>query len=195
MCVNNILFFIFSLSLLISSILIVLINNPVYAVLFTIISFVSAVCLLLLFESEFMALIFVVIYIGAIAVLFLFVVMMLNVKLTNSTKDIIKYFPISNFIGFFFLTIITYYAFKMFPENSYSNNKFLINFYINWNDKIDAYTDIGLLGHILYTHYIFQFLIAGFILLIAILGASTLTLSSSFLIDSKNQKTFKQVSR
>ena len=172
----------------INNILIVLINNPVYAVLFTIISFVSAVCLLLLLESEFMALIFVVIYIGAIAVLFLFVVMMLNVKLTNSTKDIIKYFPISNFIGFFFLTI-------MFPKSSYSNNTFLINFYINWNDKIDAFTDIQLLGHILYTHYIFQFLIAGFILLIAIIGASTLTLSSSFLFDSKNQKTFKQVSR
>ena len=173
---------------------VVLINNSVYAVLFTIVSFVSAVCLLLLLESEFMALIFIVIYIGAIAVLFLFVVMMLNVKLTNSTKDVVKYFPISNFIGFFILMAISSCVMKMFPNNSYINS-FLTNTYVNWLDKTDSLIDIQLLGQMSYTHYVLQFLIAGFILLIAILGASTLTLNYSQRIESKSQKIFKQVSR
>ena len=173
---------------------VVLINNSVYAVLFTIVSFVSAVCLLLLLESEFMALIFIVIYIGAIAVLFLFVVMMLNVKLTNSTKDVVKYFPISNFIGSFILMAISSCVMKMFPNNSYINS-FLTNTYVNWLDKTDSLIDIQLLGQMSYTHYVLQFLIAGFILLIAILGASTLTLNYSQRIESKSQKIFKQVSR
>lgn len=173
---------------------VVLINNSVYAVLFTIVSFLSAVCLLLLLESEFMALIFIVIYIGAIAVLFLFVVMMLNIKLTNSTKDIMKYFPISNFIGLFILIALSSSIFKMFPDNSYINS-FLTNMYVNWLDKIDSFVDIQLIGQVMYTHYILQFLIAGFILLIAIIGASTLTLNFSQKTDSKLQKTFKQVSR
>lgn len=194
MFVNNILFVIFSLLLLFSSITVVLINNPVYAVLFTIIAFLSSVCLLMLLESEFMALIFVVIYIGAIAVLFLFVVMMLNVKLTNSTKDIFKYFPISNFIGFFLLLIIISCTLKTFPNNNYTDS-FLTNFYVNWVDKIDSFIDIQLLGQVLYTHYILQFLVAGFVLLIAIIGAATLTLNFNQRVDSKNQKTFKQVSR
>ena len=194
MFLNNTLFFIFSFLLLFSSITVVLINNSVYAVLFTIMSFLSAVCLLLLLESEFMALIFIVIYIGAIAVLFLFVVMMLNIKLTNSTKDIVKYFPISNFIGLFILIALSSSIFKMFPNNSYINS-FLTNMYVNWLDKIDSFVDIQLIGQVMYTHYVLQFLIAGFILLIAIIGASTLTLNFSQKIDSKLQKTFKQVSR
>lgn len=180
--------------MLASSMTIVLINNPVYAVLFTILSFISAVCLLLLLECEFMALIFIVIYVGAIAVLFLFVVMMLNIKLTNSTKDIVKYFPISNFIGLFILLAIASCSFKMFPENSYTNS-FLTNYYINWLDKIDSFIDIHIIGQILYTHYILQFLIAGFLLLIAIIGASALTLNYTQKTESKLQKTFKQVSR
>jgi NADH-quinone oxidoreductase subunit J len=150
--------------------------------------------MLLLLESEFMALIFIVIYIGAIAVLFLFVIMMLNVKSINSTKDIAKYFPISNFIGLFVLIVISSCIFKTFPENSY-NHSFLANFYLNWIDKIDAFVDIHLVGQVMYTHYILQFLVAGFVLLIAIIGASALTLNFKPNVSSKMQQTFKQVSR
>lgn len=93
----------FSISLIFSSFFTILINNPIYSILFLILSFVSATGILILLESEFMAFIFIVIYIGAIAVLFLFVVMLLNIKIVDSIKDVLKYFPISNFIGFFIL--------------------------------------------------------------------------------------------
>lgn len=183
----------FSSFLILSSLLTILINNPIYAILFMILSFVSAVCLLILLESEFMALIFIVIYIGAIAVLFLFVVMMLNLKIIDSIKDVLKYFPISNFIGFFILFEVLVSFYNNFKLNPYSES-FLYNSYINWFDKIDSISDIKSIGQIVYTHYVVQFLVAGLILLIAVLGAVVLTLDQN-VVNFKSQDTFKQTSR
>ena len=149
--------------------------------------------LLFLLESEFMSLIFIVIYVGAIAVLFLFVIMMLNIKVTNSIKDLLKYFPIGNFLGFVFLIEILLIIFESFNTNPYKNN-FLFNFYTNWFEKVDSISDIESLGQILYTYYVPQFLIAGIILLIAVIGSVILTLSHKN-IEVKNQDTFRQVSR
>jgi NADH-quinone oxidoreductase subunit J len=119
--------------------------------------------------------------------------MMLNIKIINPTKDILKYFPISNFIGAFILIEILCSSLGNFQNNPYYNS-FLINIYTNWFDKLDSVIDINLLGQIIYTHYVIQFLIAGFILIIAILGATTLTLGHTG-INFKKQDTFKQVSR
>ena len=149
--------------------------------------------LLFLLESEFMSLIFIVIYVGAIAVLFLFVIMMLNIKVTNSIKDLLKYFPIGNFLGFVFLIEILLIIFESFNTNPYKNN-FLFNFYTNWFEKVDSISDIESLGQILYTYYVPQFLIAGIILLIAVIGSVILTLSHKN-IEVKKQDTFRQVSR
>lgn len=190
---NSIVFFSICFSLLLSSVLVILINNSIYSILLLIVSFVSATGLLLMLECEFMALIFVVIYIGAIAVLFLFVIMMLNIKITNSIKDVFKYFPLSNFIGILFLLEILFVLKKTFTINPYSD-KIIFNYYINWFDKIDSISDIHAIGQIIYTHYVVQFLVAGFILLIAILGAVILT-SSYKKENQKKQDTFKQVAR
>jgi len=66
----------------------------------------------------------------------------------------------------------------------------LLNFNINWFYKLDYITDLEALGQILYTHYVFQFLIVGMILLIALIGAVTLTFN--YVI---TQNSFRQVSR
>lgn len=190
---NSILFYIFSILLLSNSLLAIFINNAIYSVLFLILSFLMSVSLLFLLESEFMGLIFIVIYVGAIAVLFLFVIMMLNIKIQNSVKDIIKYFPIANFLGFVFGIEILLIVFEQFNINPY-NNSDLFNYNINWYEKIDSSTDIESLGQILYTFYVPQFLIAGFILLIAIMGAVALTLNY-VKINVKTQDNFRQVTR
>jgi len=119
--------------------------------------------------------------------------MMLNIKIINPTKDIFKYFPISNFIGVFLFAEIFYSAFNNYQKNSYTDS-FLTNMYTNWFDKLDSVVDIHLLGQMIYTHYVVQFLIAGFVLIIAILGATTMTLGYHR-INFKKQDTFKQVSR
>nr|QYC61809.1 NADH dehydrogenase subunit 6 [Paralia sulcata] len=193
MSLDTILFYFFSGMLLFSSLMIIVVKNAIYSILFLVLSFVMATGLLFLLESEFMSLIFIVIYVGAIAVLFLFVIMMLNIKVTNSVKDLLKYFPIGNFLGFVFLIEILLIIFESFNTNPYKNN-FLFNFYTNWFEKVDSISDIESLGQILYTYYVPQFLIAGIILLIAVIGSVILTLSHKN-IEVKKQDTFRQVSR
>jgi len=193
MSLDTILFYFFSGMLLFSSLMIIVVKNAIYSILFLVLSFVMATGLLFLLESEFMSLIFIVIYVGAIAVLFLFVIMMLNIKVTNSIKDLLKYFPIGNFLGFVFLIEILLIIFESFNTNPYKNN-FLFNFYTNWFEKVDSISDIESLGQILYTYYVPQFLIAGIILLIAVIGSVILTLSHKN-IEVKKQDTFRQVSR
>jgi len=193
MNLDMILFFFFSCILLLSSLLIIVEINSIYSILLLVLSFVIATSLLFLLESEFMALIFIIIYVGAISVLFLFVIIMLNIKITSSIKDILKYFPIGNFLGLVFLIEILFIIFDNFKTNYYTDS-FLFNFNINWFYKLDYITDLKALGQILYTHYVLQFLVAGAILLIAVIGAVILTLSPRK-IYVKTQDTFRQVSR
>ena len=193
MSLNLMLFYFFSIILLFSSFMIIVVKNAIYSILFLVLSFIMATGLLFLLESEFISLIFIVIYVGAIAVLFLFVIMMLNIKVINSTKDLLKYFPIGNFLGFVFFIEILLVIFESFNTNPYKNN-FLFNFYTNWFDKIDCISDIEALGQILYTYYVPQFLIAGIILLISVIGSVILTLNNKN-IKVKKQETFRQISR
>jgi len=135
------------------------------------------------------------IYVRAIAVLFLFVIMMLDVKTVSLTKDSLKYFPFGCFLGILFLGEIFLTISKTFKSNPYVSS-FLSNIHINWFDKVDSFTELESFGQLLYTYYILQFLIAGIILLLAVVGAVVLTLNlvkSPDLI--KTQVIFKQLSR
>ena len=73
--------------LLLSSLFVLISQNPVHSVLFLILAFCNASGILFLFNAEFLGLVFIIIYVGAIAILFLFVVMMLNVKIYSSSNN------------------------------------------------------------------------------------------------------------
>lgn len=193
---DNLLFFIFSSILILSAIAIITVKNSIYSVLFLVLNFVTAAGLLLLLECEFLSLLFIIIYVGAIAVLFLFVVMMLDVKILETSKDLFKYIPIGSIIGGLFLVEMSSIIYSHFKTNSYNNNsgKIFMNDFLNYYDRIDVFTDIEALGQLLYTHYIVQFLVAGFILLLAVIGAVVLTMNNN-MQNTKNQKFFKQISR
>lgn len=190
--IANFLFYVFSTILLLSSLMVIVVQNSVYSVLFLVLSFVSAASLLLLFECEFLALIFVIIYVGAIAVLFLFIVMMLDIKIATSSKDTIKYFPVGFVIGAIFLVEIFLIITENFKSNPYSQTG-ITNYYVNWYDKLDFFTDIESLGQIMFTQYVLQFLIAGNILLLATVAVVVLTINTN--PKNKTQVIFKQVSR
>ena len=196
-CLDHFLFFVFSIIFFISSLSIVLVNNSIYSVLFLVLSFVTSACLLFLLECEFISLLFIIIYVGAIAVLFLFVVMMLDVKIVESPKDLFKYLPIGSIVGIIFFLEISSVIYNSFPPSPYLTKPIgleLLNQYFNWYYNIDILTDISSLGNILYTHYILQFLIAGFLLLLAVIGAVVLTMSNNTQ-KTKKQVFFKQISR
>lgn len=196
-CLDNLLFLFFSVVLAGSALAIIVSNNAIHSVLFLVLNFVTASCLLFLLECEFLALLFIIIYVGAIAVLFLFVVMMLDVKEINNSKDLFKYLPVGSIIGVLFFVEVVSSIINTFEPNPYSSTKVglgSINTYYNWYTKIDILTDINSIGQILYTHYLFQFLIAGFILLLAVIGSVVLTMNNNTQ-KTKTQVFFKQISR
>ena len=190
----DLLFYFFSLILILSSLMIVVSQNSIYSVLFLVLSFVSSVCILFLLGCEFISLMFIIIYVGAIAVLFLFVVMMLDIKTIHLTKDSLKYFPFGSFLGLVFIfeiLIAVPGVFEFF--NPYSNG-FLSNNYSDWLNKLDYFTEVTSIGHLLYTEYVIQFLLSGNILLLSTIGPVTLVLVRC-VETTKTQVTFKQLSR
>ena len=178
----------FTFLLLLSSIFVLISKNPVHSVLFLIFCFCNAAGILFLFNAEFLGLIFIIVYVGAIAILFLFVVMMLNVKVYSS-DNIIYYLPFLLLLGFVLLLQI-YLIF----EKVFSNNTFWVadSPYV-FENYIDNLNSIDVLGQCLYNYYLTCFLLAGLILLVAMVGAIVLTLS--FTSVRKNELPVRQMSR
>lgn len=190
---SNLLFYLFSIFLVISAFMVIFSQHSVFSLLFLVASFIFSAFLLFILECEFLALLFIVVYVGAIAVLFLFSIMMLESKLDNLSKNSIKYVPVG-FVFSFSLLVPLLYEISLHFENDYEINHFYLNTYQNWYDLIDSISDVEVYGQILYSYYVLQFLIAGLILLLIIIGAVYLT--NTFVVQhTTNQSSFKQLSR
>jgi hypothetical protein len=86
---------------------------------------------------------------------------------------------------------ITCIGTKFSDYNHHTNNN--INVDINTNTNTNTISNIEVLGQLIYTYYFFYFLIAGIILLVAMVGAIVLTLN--FKQKAKHQFVFKQILR
>lgn len=185
----NFIFSFFSFSILFSSSFVILAVNPVYSVIFLVLTFLFSAGLLFLLQLDFIALTFIIVYVGAIAILFLFVVMMLNIKITNRSSNIFKYFPLGSFFAIIFLgglfnKIVGFFIIPI--KNEYLQPIF-------WFLNFDKISNLLVLGNVLYTHFFIFFLIAGLILLVSMLGAIVLTLE--FNKKLKTQFLFRQLSK
>lgn len=167
----------------ISNLFVIISRNPVHSVLFLILSFCHAAAILFLFNAEFLGLIFIIIYVGAIAVLFLFVIMMLNIKITYF--DNYLKVPFFLLFGFFLMIQIFLMMEKIFKTSD--------NLIFNSIFFIDNISSINAIGQSLYNNYLICFLLAGFILLVAMIGAIALTLN--FRSERKNELVLRQLSR
>ncbi|MDC3314168.1 NADH-quinone oxidoreductase subunit J [Alphaproteobacteria bacterium] len=156
-------FYLFAGIMLASASMVVISKNPVYSVLFLILAFFNAAGLFVLIGAEFLAMLLVVVYVGAVAVLFLFVVMMLDINFAEMRAGFQKYLPLGLIVGgiLVFELVAAMYgdAFKgaTLPEASEIANT-------------------TRLGGVLYTKYIYLFQVAGLILLVAMIGAISLTM-------------------
>ena len=92
-------FYLFSIVMIASAVMVISARNPVHSVLFLILAFFNAAGLFLLAGAEFLAMILVVVYVGAVAVLFLFVVMMLDVDFAQLKQGFLQYLPIGALVG------------------------------------------------------------------------------------------------
>jgi len=144
-------------------------RNPVHSVLFLILCFFNASGLFILLGAEFVGMIMAIVYVGAVAVLFLFVVMMLDVDFVGLRKGAMQYVPLGLLIGGVLLLelVFLYYSW------SFSEGAPLM---LEAEIPADARSNTHALGEILYTQYIFPFQVSGLILLVAMIGAISLTL-------------------
>lgn len=193
-------FFIFSTIVLTSAIFVIYSTNTIYSAFFLILAFTNSTGLLLISEVEFLSIMLIIIYVGAITVLFLFVIMMLDINILidkNNSKNF-GYLPIIFLISFvFFLETFLMFS-KVFTtyyhliEQSFFKNKVFFKKIIT---QVDYITNIETIGHVLYTYYNFFFLSAGIILLIALIGAVTLTKKEKKRQNYLTKNIYKQLSR
>ena len=162
-------FYMFASVAVFSGFMVIAAKNPVHAVLFLILAFFNVAGLFLLLGAEFLALILLIVYVGAVAVLFLFVVMMLDVDFAELKSGFLSYLPTGFFVGATLLgeIIIASTAWVLNPALSQLENRAVI-------DK--SVTNTEAFGQVLYTDYLYYLEAAGILLLIAMIGAITLTL-------------------
>lgn len=184
------LFLFLGLLMIYGSLMVISAQNPIHSVLYLILVFFASSAFFISLGVEFLGIIFMIVYVGAIAILFLFVVMMLNIKLIEFNENLLRYLPLGGIIGIIFLIELFLildenYTFLIEPVNNY--------YYTAWINHFYNFTNIELLGLVLYTKYFYLFLMAGLILLVAMIGAIVLTLY--FQLNLKRQNVFKQTSR
>ena len=90
MSIPTLFFYLFSIVIIASALMVISSRNPVHSVLFLILAFFNAAGLFVLLGAEFLAMILVVVYVGAVAVLFLFVVMMLDVDFAELKQGFLQ---------------------------------------------------------------------------------------------------------
>ena len=168
--IPSILFYLFAALTVLSGLLVITVRNPVLSVFFLILGFFNAAGLFVLLGAEYIAMTLVIVYVGAVAVLFLFVVMMLNVNLAELRQGFLRYLPTGAFIGAVLLAELV----LIFKASSH-----LPGYQVVMDKAVATPTNITntqAIGELLYTHYLFPFQVAGLILLVAMIGAITLTL-------------------
>lgn len=170
-------FTLFSPLIIISSLLIIISKNSITSVLYLICVYVLSALILLLLGAEFLSVLIVIIYIGAISILFLFVIMMLNLRIVEVYNSLVSYFPIGSFLGifFFFEFFLIIKTDLQFLSLTYNVNNYLHLGLIS-NNLVWSYSNLYLLGDILYNSYSYLLIIAALILLLAMVGSMVLTI-------------------
>ena len=161
--IETLFFYVFAGVTCLAGLMVISSRNPVHSVLFLILAFFNSAGLFVLLGAEFLAMLLVVVYVGAVAVLFLFVVMMLDINIAELRDGFQRYMALGLGVGGILLAEILFVFFNReeMPENL---------------NLVSEVSNTRALGRVLYTDYIYLFQVAGLILLVAMIGAITLTL-------------------
>ncbi len=156
-------FWLFAIAIIAGALGVISVRNPIASILLLVWTFFSAAGLFILQGAEFLGFLLVIVYVGAIAVLFLFVVMMMNIDYVTLRQGFVKNIKWGIAVGLalFIELLIIIFASKDRLSKA---------------QEIPAGEDnIRMIGERLYTDYMLMFLTAGVILLVALIGAITLT--------------------
>ena len=168
--IQAIAFYLFAGVVILSAAMTITARNPVHSVLWLILAFFNAAGLMVLCGAEFIAMLLVIVYVGAVAVLFLFVVMMLDIDFAELRAGFVRY-------AMFGLAIAVALAAEIVIGTfAWSAGKIDLARRIAPTDAaLGQVSNIEAVGMLLYTRYLYLFEAAGFILLVAMVGAIVLT--------------------
>lgn len=178
-------FYLFAISVCLAGFMVVLSRNPVHSVLWLILAFIASAGLFVLQGAEFVAMLLVIVYVGAVAVLFLFVVMMLDVDFAELRGELARYLPLAGLIA---LVLLAQLAIAFGTWESADQAQALRTAPI-----LPQSQNTHAIGAILYDRYLLPFQISGLILLVAMIGAITLTMRHRR--DIKRQDVLEQMYR
>lgn len=178
MIVEQVVFWIASSIVIISSVVVITSSYPVRSILSLVLAFVATAVLWILQGAEFLGLALIFVYVGAVMTLFLFVVMMLYQKNKLEDKKDIKKL-ITAFL--FAIALISLIAYIGLPHD-------VLNKSIN-TIKV---SNTKFIGKELYTNYIVEFELAAFILLTGMIAAIAITFRGQR-VGNKAVKVEKQI--
>ncbi len=159
-------FYLFALVAIAAGFMVVAARNPVHSVMYLILTFFSAAGLFILMGAEFIALLLVMVYVGAVAVLFLFVVMMLDVDFVEMRQGFVQQLPYALTIAVILIIELVFIGAVYFQGDNVKELP----------EQTSELSNLEQFGAVLYTDYAFFFEAAGLVLLVALVGAITLTL-------------------
>jgi NADH-quinone oxidoreductase subunit J len=170
MSVADFAFYVFALTTLVGGLFTVMARNPVHSVLWLISAFIGSAGLFVLLGAEFIAMLLMIVYVGAVAVLFLFVVMMLDVDFAELKAGMAKYMPLALLIAVVLLMQMgLIYGSWQFADGAEAARAAIA-------PDVAEVENTAALGMLIYDDYFLLFQLAGLILLVAMIGAITLTL-------------------
>ena len=169
MIVQMLVFYVLSAVTVGAGVMVISARNPVHSVLFLILAFFNSAGLFVLIGAEFLAMVLVIVYVGAVAVLFMFVVMMLDINFIRMREGFLQYLPIGGLIGLILLVelVLVAASWSLSPQEQAV---------VAEQPTPMTITNTEALGDLFYTSYFYLFQGVGFILLVAMISAITLTL-------------------
>ena len=139
------------------SIGVIILKNSVFSALSLVMCFIFAAIIWISIEIEFLSIVLILVYVGAVMVLFLFVVMMLNIKNEEQSRKSVWL----SYICLLVFSLIFFYFTFLYFENA-------IDDFARTESIISNTREIGI---ILYTEFTYAFIVAGILLLLAVVGA------------------------
>ncbi len=175
--IEQIVFYFFGGILLLSAAMVVSMRNPIHAALSLVLSFFASAAIWLLLQAEFLAIALILVYVGAVMVLFLFIVMMLDINLVALRAGFARFLPAGITIA-----VLLVASMGLVVGADY----FASDTYMAMPTVAAEYSNTKALGLTLYTEYLYQFEIAGAILLVAIIAAISLSINKTKINKTKN---------
>jgi NADH-quinone oxidoreductase subunit J len=160
------LFFAFAGITVLGSLLVIGQKNPIYSIVALIAAFFGLSGLYVLLEAPFVAVVQIIVYAGAILVLFLFVVMLLNVPREDAAewdRSHPLYRPGAMRVGAVLaLLLIAELGWALYRTPGIGEGI---------GAQTTGVTDIGELGKVLFTDYMFAFEVTSILIIAAMVGA------------------------